>query len=156
LPRFKACSDKEYQPLYAQQRQSFLAKQRADAVSIALLRHQGALVFGKTVTTEFASFQPSSLPSTRNPYNLEHTPGGSSSGSACAVADFHVPLATGSQTASSIIRPAAYCGVVGYKPSFGKINVGGVKLFSPTLDTLGIFSKTVLDAALGVACMRGI
>jgi len=121
-----------------------------DAVSVSLMREAGAIILGKTVTTEFASFTPGP---TRNPRNLDHTPGGSSSGSAAAVADCMVPLATGSQTAASILRPASYCGVVGYKPSYGKISIGGVKSLSVTLDTLGIFGRTVSDVALGVAAM---
>lgn len=121
-----------------------------DAVSVSLMREAGAIILGKTVTTEFASFTPGP---TRNPRNLDHTPGGSSSGSAAAVADYMVPLATGSQTAASILRPASYCGVVGYKPSYGKISIGGVKSLSVTLDTLGIFGRTVSDVALGVAAM---
>lgn len=121
-----------------------------DAVSVSLMRETGAIVLGKTVTTEFASFKPGV---TCNPRNLKHTPGGSSSGSAAAVADCMVPLATGTQTAASIIRPASYCGVVGYKPSYGKISTGGVKSLSVSLDTLGIFGRTVSDVALGVAAM---
>lgn len=121
-----------------------------DAVSVSLMREAGAIILGKTVTTEFASFTPGP---THNPRNLEHTPGGSSSGSAAAVADCMVPLATGSQTAASIIRPASYCGVVGFKPSYGKISTGGVKSLSVTLDTLGVFGRTVSDVALGVAAM---
>ena len=121
-----------------------------DAVSVSLMREAGAIILGKTVTTEFASFTPGP---TRNPRNLDHTPGGSSSGSAAAVADCMVPLATGSQTAASILRPASYCGVVGYKPSYGKISIGGVKSLSVTLDTLGVFGRTVSDVALGVAAM---
>jgi Asp-tRNA(Asn)/Glu-tRNA(Gln) amidotransferase A subunit family amidase len=121
-----------------------------DAVSVSLMREAGAIILGKTVTTEFASFKPGP---TKNPRNLKHTPGGSSSGSAAAVADCMVPLATGSQTAASIIRPASYCGVVGYKPSYGKISTGGVKSLSVSLDTLGVFGRTVSDVALGVAAM---
>jgi Asp-tRNA(Asn)/Glu-tRNA(Gln) amidotransferase A subunit family amidase len=121
-----------------------------DAVSVSILREAGAIILGKTVTTEFASFKPGP---TRNPRNLKHTPGGSSSGSAAAVADCMVPLATGTQTAASIIRPASYCGVVGYKPSYGKISIGGVKSLSVSLDTLGVFGRTVSDVALGVAAM---
>ena len=121
-----------------------------DAVSVSLMQEAGAIVLGKTVTTEFASFKPGP---TCNPRNLDHTPGGSSSGSAAAVADCMVPLATGSQTAASIIRPASYCGVVGYKPSYGKISTGGVKSLSVSLDTLGVFGRTVSDVALGVAAM---
>ncbi len=124
----------------------------ADAVSVALIRQAGGIILGKTVTTEFASFK--SGPTT-NPHNPKYTPGGSSSGSAAAVADFMVPLATGSQTAGSIIRPASYCGVVGFKPSFGKISVAGVKSLSPSLDTLGCFGRTIEDVGLGVAVMSG-
>ena len=91
---------------------------RADAAAVALCREAGALIFGKTVSTEFAYFHPGA---TRNPRALGHTPGGSSSGSAAAVADVMVPLALGSQTAGSVIRPAAYCGIVGYKPSHGRV-----------------------------------
>ena len=123
-----------------------------DAVSIALMRQSGGIILGKTVTTEFASFK--SGPTT-NPHDQKHTPGGSSSGSAAAVADFMVPIATGSQTAGSIIRPASFCGVVGYKPSFGKISVAGVKSLAPSLDTLGCFGRSVEDVALGVAAMSG-
>jgi len=123
-----------------------------DAVAVALMRHEGGVILGKTVTTEFATFKPGP---TCNPHKLNHTPGGSSSGSAAAVADRMVPLATGSQTAGSIIRPASFCGVVGYKPSYGKISISGVKGMSNSLDTLGVFGKTVSDAALGVAAMSG-
>ena len=122
----------------------------SDAVSVALMRDAGGIILGKTISTEFATFKP---PLTHNPHHLKHTPGGSSSGSAAAVADFMVPLATGSQTAGSIIRPASYCGVVGYKPSFGKVMLAGVKALSPSLDTLGCFGRSVGDVALGVAAM---
>jgi Asp-tRNA(Asn)/Glu-tRNA(Gln) amidotransferase A subunit family amidase len=122
----------------------------SDAVSVALMRDAGGIILGKTISTEFATFKP---PATHNPHHLKHTPGGSSSGSAAAVADFMVPLATGSQTAGSIIRPASYCGVVGYKPSFGKVMLAGVKALSPSLDTLGCFGRSVGDVALGVAAM---
>ena len=124
----------------------------ADAVSVALLRQAGGIILGKTVSTEFASFKPSH---TTNPHDKAHTPGGSSSGSAAAVADFMVPLATGSQTAGSIIRPASFCGVVGFKPSYGKISVAGVKSLSMSLDTMGSFGRTIEDVALGVAAMSG-
>lgn len=123
-----------------------------DAVSVALLRKAGGIILGKTITTEFASFKPSL---TSNPHDKVFTPGGSSSGSAAAVADFMVPLATGSQTAGSIIRPASFCGVVGFKPSYGKISVAGVKSLSMSLDTMGCFGRTVEDVALGVAAMSG-
>jgi len=116
----------------------------ADASCVALARAAGAVVLGKTVTTEFAAFTPGK---TANPRNPAHTPGGSSSGSAAAVADGMVPLAFGSQTAGSIIRPAAYCGCIGYKPSFGLINRAGVKPLADSLDTIGVFAGTVEDAA---------
>ena len=133
-------------PIYAKHYPS------SDAVSVALMRQAGGIILGKTVSTEFASFKSGP---TSNPHDEQHTPGGSSSGSAAAVADFMVPLATGSQTAGSIIRPASFCGVVGYKPSYGKISVAGVKSLAPSLDTLGCFGRTVEDVALGVAAMSG-
>jgi Asp-tRNA(Asn)/Glu-tRNA(Gln) amidotransferase A subunit family amidase len=116
----------------------------ADASCVALARAAGAVVLGKTVTTEFAAFTPGK---TANPHNPAHTPGGSSSGSAAAVADGMVPLAFGSQTAGSVIRPAAYCGCIGYKPSFGVINRAGVKPLADSLDTVGVLARTVEDAA---------
>jgi len=116
-----------------------------DAACVALVRRAGGIVMGKTVTTEFAAFQPNK---TANPHNPQHTPGGSSSGSAAAVADFHVPLAFGTQTAGSITRPAAYCGVVGFKPTFGTYALAGIKPFAWSFDTLGTFSRTVEDAVL--------
>jgi len=112
---------------------------------VALCRDAGAVVLGKTVTTEFAYFQPGP---TRNPHQLTHTPGGSSSGSAAAVADHMVALALGTQTAGSIIRPAAYCGVVGYKPSHGRVTGAGVKSLSQTLDVVGGFGRSVRDVGL--------
>jgi Asp-tRNA(Asn)/Glu-tRNA(Gln) amidotransferase A subunit family amidase len=124
----------------------------SDAVSVALMRQAGGIILGKTVSTEFASFK--SGPTT-NPHGSIHTPGGSSSGSAAAVADFMIPLATGSQTAGSIIRPASFCGVVGYKPSFGKISTAGVKSLAPSLDTMGCFGRSIEDVALGAAAMSG-
>jgi amidase len=117
----------------------------ADAACVARLRQAGAVILGKTVTTEFAAFKP---PITRNPRDAVRTPGGSSSGSAAAVACGMVPAALGSQTAGSVIRPAAFCGVVGFKPSYGAIDITGVKPFAPALDTLGTFARTVDDAAL--------
>ena len=116
----------------------------ADASCVALDRAAGAIVLGKTVTTEFATFTPGK---TANPRNPAHTPGGSSSGSAAAVADGMAPLAFGTQTAGSVIRPAAYCGCVGYKPSFGLINRAGVKPLADSLDTIGILARNVEDAA---------
>ena len=113
----------------------------------------GGLVMGKTVTAEFAFRHPGK---TRNPWNTAHTPGGSSSGSAAAVAAGFVPVAIGTQTLGSIIRPAAFCGVVGYKPSFGAISRDGVYPFSPTLDHVGVFARSVEDAAWFGACLMGI
>ena len=104
------------------------------------------------MTTEFATFQAGP---TRNPHNAKHTPGGSSSGSCAAVAKHMVPLALGSQTAASIIRPAAYCGVVGYKPSYGLIARAGVKGLSDFLDTIGSVARSVEDAAMLTACLSG-
>lgn len=117
---------------------------RTDAAVVALLRGMGGLVLGKTVTTEFATFTPNV---TTNPHNPAHTPGGSSSGSAAAVAAGMVPVAFGTQTIGSVIRPAAYCGVVGYKPSFGLLPRTGVKAISDCLDTVGCFTRSVADAA---------
>jgi len=124
----------------------------SDAASVALARAAGAVVVGKTVTTEFATFHPGP---TCNPHDARHTPGGSSSGSAAAVADAMVPLAFGTQTAGSIVRPAAYCGVVGYKPTFGTISRVGVKMISDTLDTIGGFARSVPDVALFAAAASG-
>src|SRR6266478_2461125 len=116
----------------------------ADAACVALARAAGAIVLGKTVTTEFACFTAGK---TANPHNPAHTPGGSSSGSAAAVADGMVPLALGTQTAGSVIRPAAYCGCIGYKPSFGMIQRAGVKALADSLDTIGVMARTVDDIA---------
>ena len=117
----------------------------ADAACVALVRAAGGVVLGKAVTTEFAFVNPNK---TRNPHNMAHTPGGSSSGSAAAVADFMVPLAFGTQTGGSVIRPASFCGVVGYKPSIGQFSYAGVKLLARSLDTLGAFSRCAADLAL--------
>src|SRR5213079_1623862 len=114
----------------------------ADAACVALLRMAGGAIMGKTVTTEFANRFPGA---TVNPHNPAHTPGGSSSGSAAAVADFQVPAALGTQTGGSVIRPAAFCGAVGYKPSFGEFTRSGIKLQCHNLDTLGIICRTVED-----------
>lgn len=116
----------------------------SDADCVTRLGMAGAYVFGKTVTTELAFMHPGA---TRNPWNVRHTPGGSSQGSAAAVAAGHVPAALGTQTNGSVIRPAAYCGVVGFKPTLGAIPFRGVNLFSETLDTLGTFTRGVADAA---------
>jgi amidase len=123
-----------------------------DAACVAQVRELGGVILGKTVTTEFATRHPGK---TRNPHNLKHTPGGSSQGSAAAVADGMVPIAFGTQTTSSVIRPAAYCGVVGYKPSFGLVNRAGVKALSDSLDTVGTLTRTVPDAALIVEELSG-
>jgi len=123
-----------------------------DAASVALCREAGAVVMGKTVTTEFAYFQNGP---TRNPHNTAHTPGGSSSGSAAAVADHMLPLALGTQTAGSIIRPAAYCGVVGFKPSHGFVSGAGVKSLSQTLDVVGGFGRSVRDVGLLATVLTG-
>jgi Asp-tRNA(Asn)/Glu-tRNA(Gln) amidotransferase A subunit family amidase len=116
----------------------------SDAACVTALRAAGGVVLGKTVTTELAFFGPGP---TRNPHNPSHTPGGSSSGSAAAVAAFMVPAALGTQTAGSIIRPAAYCGVVGFKPSHGLLSLEGVHPFAPSLDTLGVLVREVADVA---------
>lgn len=117
----------------------------ADAWIVARLKAEGAVLMGKTVTTELAYMHPGP---TRNPVNLDHTPGGSSSGSAAAVAAGMVPLAIGTQTGGSVIRPAAYCGVTGFKPTFGAIPRTGILRQSQTLDTVGVFARDVEDAAL--------
>jgi len=114
----------------------------SDAACVALLRAAGAVVLGKTVTTEFAMAYAGK---TRHPLNPAHTPGGSSSGSAAAVADGMVPAALGTQTLGSVIRPAAYCGVVGFKPTYGAINRGGMKIASESADTIGLFAREVAD-----------
>ncbi|HEY6865546.1 MAG TPA: amidase, partial [Burkholderiales bacterium] len=124
----------------------------ADAAVVALARRAGGVVLGKTVTTEFATFHPGP---TRNPHDLEHTPGGSSSGSAAAVADHMAALAFGTQTAGSVIRPAAYCGVVGYKPTYNTLPRAGFKNDADTLDTVGVLARTVEDAALFVSALAG-
>ena len=116
-----------------------------DAACVALLREAGAIILGKTVTCEFAGVAPSI---TRNPLNPAHTPGGSSSGSAAAVADFMVPAALGTQTSGSVLRPASFCGVIGFKPTFNTINREGTKLASENLDTIGVITRHVEDAAL--------
>lgn len=116
-----------------------------DAAAVALCRQAGAVVAGKTVTTEFAT---SMSPPTRNPRNPAYTPGGSSSGSAAAVADDMIPFALGTQTAGSIVRPAAYCGVVGFKPSFDAVPSTGIKRLAGSLDTVGCFARSVPDAGL--------
>ena len=123
-----------------------------DAACVALLRRAGCVILGKTVTTEFAHLHPGK---TRNPHNPAHTPGGSSSGSAAAVADYMVPLALGTQTGGSIIRPAAFCGAVGCKPSFNTINRAGLKFAAESLDTIGVIARSAEDAALGLHVLSG-
>jgi len=118
---------------------------RQDAAVVAMLRAAGAVILGKTVTTECAYFAPGK---TRNPHNPEHTPGGSSSGSAAAVAAGMVPLALGSQTAGSTIRPGSFCGVYAFKPTHGLIPRTGILQLSRTLDHVGLFSRTIEDLAL--------
>lgn len=117
----------------------------ADAGIVERLREAGAVILGKTATTEFAFVHPAD---TRNPHNTDHTPGGSSSGSAAAVAAFHVPLAIGTQTNGSVIRPASYCGTYGFKPTRGVIPRRGVLQTSNSLDQVGVFARTLADAAL--------
>ena len=117
---------------------------RDDSACVAMLRQAGAVILGKTVTTEFATYRPAA---TTNPHNAEHTPGGSSSGSAAAVAAFMAPGALGSQTNGSIIRPASYCGVYGYKPSHGLISRQGMLAMSRALDHAGVFARSLGDAA---------
>ena len=125
---------------------------KADAASVTLARQAGCVILGKTVTTEFANNHPSQ---TRNPHNPAHTPGGSSSGSAAAVADCMVPAALGTQTGGSVIRPAAYCGTLAIKPSFGAINRAGTKLLAESLDTIGIFARAAEDLALVMQVLTG-
>ena len=133
-------------PIYAGHRP------RADAALVTLVRRAGGLLLGKTVTSELASLEPSA---TRNPHNLAHTPGGSSAGSAAAVAAGMVPIALGSQTGGSIIRPAAFCGVAGLKPSFRLMPTVGMKCFSWSLDTAGLFAASVADLAFAAAAITG-
>jgi Asp-tRNA(Asn)/Glu-tRNA(Gln) amidotransferase A subunit family amidase len=125
---------------------------RDDAGVVTQLRAAGAVILGKTVTTECAYFNPGK---TRNPHNPEHTPGGSSSGSAAAVASSMVPLALGSQTAGSVIRPAAFCGVYGFKPTHGLIPRHGILQLSRTLDHVGLFARTLDDIALLLEQLQG-
>lgn len=124
----------------------------ADSSAVGLLRAAGGVILGKTVTTEFAAMHPNQ---TRNPHNPAHTPGGSSSGTAAAVADLMVPAGLGTQTAGSIIRPAAFCGAVGWKPSYGLINRAGVMSEAESLDTIGCIARAVDDIALVNAVLTG-
>lgn len=125
----------------------------ADAATVALARDAGAILLGKTVTTEFANRHPGP---TRNPHDPAHTPGGSSSGSAAAVADCQVVLATGTQTGGSVIRPAAFCGVVGYKPTYGHFAPAGMKANTEWLDTIGAYARSVEDIALFRAALMAL
>jgi amidase len=124
----------------------------SDAACVAIVRAAGAVILGKTVTAEFAGMSPGP---TTNPHNPAHTPGGSSSGSAAAVADHMVPVAFGTQTGGSVLRPAAYCGVVGYKPTFNQINRAGIKFAAETLDTIGLLANTIDDVELITAVLVG-
>jgi len=133
-------------PIYAGHRP------RSDAACVALARAAGAVILGKTVTTEFAWFHPGK---TANPRNPAHSPGGSSSGSAAAVADCMVPLAFGTQTAGSTVRPASFCGIVGYKPTFGTIARTGAKPLSDSLDTIGVLARSPADAAFLAGALSG-
>jgi Asp-tRNA(Asn)/Glu-tRNA(Gln) amidotransferase A subunit family amidase len=131
-------------PIYAGHRP------KADASLVSLVARNGGVTLGKTVTTEFAYQDPGK---TRNPHNPKRTPGGSSSGAAAAVAAGFVPIATGTQTGGSVIRPAAYCGVAGYKPSFGLLPTVGMKCLSWHLDTAGLFAASVADVAFAAAAI---
>ena len=123
-----------------------------DAAVVSMLRAAGAVIMGKTVTTEFATYAPAK---TCNPHNAAHTPGGSSSGSAAAVAAGMVPLAIGTQTNGSVIRPAAYCGVYGFKPTHGLIPRTGILALSRALDHVGVFARTLEDVALACEPLAG-
>jgi len=123
-----------------------------DAECVRRLRDAGAIVLGKTVTTEFAVYTPGK---TRNPHDPSRTPGGSSSGSAAAVADGMVPAALGSQTAGSIIRPASYCGVIGFKPTHGVLPLEGIHPLAPSLDTLGLFASAIEDVPVLLSALSG-
>lgn len=123
----------------------------ADAACVALSREAGALVLGKTASTEFAYRHPSDC---TNPHNPAHSPGGSSSGSAAAVADFMVPLSVGTQTSGSVIRPAAYCGVHAIKPGYGELSFSGVRHLSESLDTLGCMGRSIEDLSLFLAALQ--
>lgn len=131
----------------------FAGRQPAsDASVVSQLRAAGAIIIGKTVTTELAFFGPGK---TKNPHNPGHTPGGSSSGSAAAVADCQIPLALGTQTAGSIIRPASYCGTIGFKPSFGAVSRTGVLAQSAPLDTIGGYARSVTGIAMLIDAIGG-
>jgi len=133
-------------PIYAGHRPA------CDAACVALLRAAGAVILGKTVTAEFAGMTAGP---TVNPHNPAHTPGGSSSGSAAAVADRMLPAALGTQTGGSVLRPAAYCGVIGYKPTFGAFNRAGLKFAAESLDTIGLIARSLDDIALFTSVLLG-
>ncbi|HWX11288.1 MAG TPA: amidase [Trinickia sp.] len=125
-----------------------------DAAVVGAVRAAGGVVLGKTVTTEFATFKPGPTVNPRSPaLSQPHTPGGSSSGSAAAVAAGMAPVAFGTQTAASIVRPASFCGIIGYKPTFGTLPTAGVKPLSPSLDTIGVLTRSVDDAAFFVGIL---
>ena len=124
-----------------------------DAETVTILRDAGAVIPGKTETTEFAAYDPAP---TRNPWNTEHTPGGSSSGSAAAVSSGMCPAALGSQTGGSVIRPAAFCGVVGFKPTYDLLSRRGVFPLAWSLDHVGFFTRTVEDAAIMLDILSGV
>jgi Asp-tRNA(Asn)/Glu-tRNA(Gln) amidotransferase A subunit family amidase len=126
---------------------------RTDAAAVAVARRAGGTILGKTVTCEFATMVPSK---TRNPHDLSRTPGGSSSGSAAAVADFMVPLAFGTQTAGSTVRPGSYCGIVAYKPTYNLLARSGLKASADSLDTVGLFARSVRDVAFFARALTGI
>jgi len=136
LNGFKTRAGSQLEPDLLTEKEGFLIKK---------LRSQGALFLGKTVTTEFAHSAPGP---TRNPHNLEHTPGGSSSGSAAAVAAGYCPLALGTQTIGSVIRPAAFCGIIGFKPTQGRIPADGLIKFSETVDQVGFFTRSISGAEI--------
>jgi Asp-tRNA(Asn)/Glu-tRNA(Gln) amidotransferase A subunit family amidase len=133
-------------PIYAGHRPA------CDAACVAVLRAAGAVILGKTITAEFAGMTAGP---TVNPHNPAHTPGGSSSGSAAAVADLMLPAALGTQTGGSVLRPAAYCGVIGYKPTFGAFNRAGLKFAAESLDTIGLMARSLDDIALITSVLLG-
>src|SRR5215471_21583885 len=126
-----------------------------DASCVAIVRAAGAVILGKTVTCEFAGLTPNV---TRNPLNLAHTPGGSSSGSAAAVADHMVHVAFGTQTGGSVLRPASFCGVVGYKPTYNLICRGGIKFAAESRDTIGLIARSIddVDIVMSVLTARSL
>lgn len=126
-------------PIYAEHRPA------ADAAAVAILREAGAVILGKTVTAEFAGTHPGP---TTNPHDPARTPGGSSQGSAAGVADFMVPVALGTQTGGSVLRPSSYCGIVGFKPGFGTFNRAGIKFAAESLDTIGLHARNLEDVVL--------